>query len=98
MVVERLVRVARVWHSGLRLEAPGTWAAGDVPGLLRYMLQPMIQVLRKKGIPFHNPYRKANGLWNPLLVGRRTSSRTVLALLQAHPQYGEGTHEWTGGT
>ncbi len=62
-----------------------------------YMLQPMIQVLRKNGIPFHNPYRKANGLWNPLLVGRRTSSRTVLALLQAHPQYGEGAHEWTGG-
>jgi superfamily I DNA/RNA helicase len=62
-----------------------------------YMLQPMIQVLRKNGIPFHNPYRKANGLWNPLRVGRRTASRRILALLQAHPQYGEGAHDWTRG-
>jgi len=34
-----------------------------------YMLQPMIQVLRKNGIPFHNPYRKANGFWNPSASG-----------------------------
>jgi hypothetical protein len=62
-----------------------------------YMLQPMIQVLRKNGIPFHNPYRKANGLWNPLRVGRRTASRRILALLQAHPEYGEGAQQWTRG-
>ena len=36
-----------------------------------YMLQPVIQVLRKNAIPFHNPYRKANGFWNPLRMGRR---------------------------
>jgi hypothetical protein len=28
-----------------------------------YMLRPLIQVLRKQGIPFHNPYRKSNGFW-----------------------------------
>ena len=30
-----------------------------------YMLRPLIAVLRKHGIPFHNPYRKSNGFWNP---------------------------------
>lgn len=31
-----------------------------------YMLNPMISVLRKTGIPFHNQYRRKNGRWNPL--------------------------------
>ena len=30
------------------------------------MLRPLIQVLRKNGIPFHNPFRLKSGLWNPL--------------------------------
>ena len=36
-----------------------------------YMLRPIIAVLRKHGIPFHNPYRKSNGFWNPLRHGSR---------------------------
>ena len=32
-----------------------------------YMLQPMIDFLRTNGIPFHNPHRRSNGAWNPLL-------------------------------
>jgi len=31
-----------------------------------YMLEPIIRGLRKRGVPFHNPYRKSNGAWNPL--------------------------------
>lgn len=31
-----------------------------------YMLDPLIATLRKRGIPFHNPYRRTNGRWNPL--------------------------------
>jgi DNA helicase-2/ATP-dependent DNA helicase PcrA len=31
-----------------------------------YMLGPLKQLLRKEGIPFHNPYRKTRGDWNPL--------------------------------
>jgi len=63
-----------------------------------YMLRPVIQVLRKNGIPFHNPYRKANGFWNPLRIGRRGSAASrILALLVAHPGFGEGHRPWTRG-
>jgi DNA helicase-2/ATP-dependent DNA helicase PcrA len=31
-----------------------------------YMLTPIIKLLRNKGIPFHNPYRKVAHQWNPL--------------------------------
>jgi superfamily I DNA/RNA helicase len=63
-----------------------------------YMLDPLIQVLRKNAIPFHNPYRKANGFWNPLLAGNRGSTvRRILALLSRHPDY-SGIHgSWTFG-
>jgi len=55
-----------------------------------YMLNPVIAVLRKWGIPFHNPYRKSNGFWNPLRHGRNGSSANrILSLLVPHP--------WTHG-
>jgi superfamily I DNA/RNA helicase len=51
-----------------------------------YMLHPVIAVLRKWGIPFHNPYRKSNGFWNPLRHGRiGSSTNRVLSLLGPHP-------------
>jgi DNA helicase-2/ATP-dependent DNA helicase PcrA len=54
------------------------------------MLNPVIAVLRRAGIPFHNPYRKSNGFWNPLRHGRKgTSADRVLSLL--------GTQLWTHG-
>lgn len=34
------------------------------------MLRPMLALLRKAGIPFHNPYRRADGAWNPLQARR----------------------------
>ncbi len=60
-----------------------------------YILRPIIQVLRKNAIPFHNPYRKANGFWNPLRVGPHSVSRRILSLLVAHPKYREGHRPWT---
>jgi superfamily I DNA/RNA helicase len=63
-----------------------------------YMLQPIIQVLRKNAIPFHNPYRQSNGFWNPLRLGRRGSVvNRVLALLLAHPGFGERHRKWSAG-
>ena len=60
-----------------------------------YMLRPLIGVLRKRGIPFHNPYRKSNGFWNPLAVTRRNSAASrLLALLSAHRAHG-GSGRWT---
>jgi len=55
-----------------------------------YMLHPVIAVLRKWGIPFHNPYRKSTGFWNPLRRGRKeASSNRILSLLGGPP--------WTHG-
>ena len=51
-----------------------------------YMLHPIVAVLRKHAIPFHNPYRKSNGFWNPLRVGsRRSAANRILSLRVADP-------------
>jgi DNA helicase-2/ATP-dependent DNA helicase PcrA len=61
-----------------------------------YMLNPVVAVLRNWGIPFHNPYRKANGFWNPLRLGRNGSSANrILSLLIAHPDWGDDARPWT---
>ena len=62
-----------------------------------YVLEPLIQVLRKSGIAFHNPYRKSDGFWNPLRLGKKTAARRMLALLVAHPGYGVAQRGWTFG-
>ena len=63
-----------------------------------YMLRPLVAVLRKHGIPFHNPYRKSNGFWNPLRVSRKGSTASrILSLLVGHPDYGEDHRPWTHG-
>jgi DNA helicase-2/ATP-dependent DNA helicase PcrA len=63
-----------------------------------YMLRPLVAVLRKNGIPFHNPYRKSNGFWNPIRIGKRGSTASrILALLVAHPDYGADHRPWTHG-
>lgn len=52
-----------------------------------YMLEPLIKRLRGNGIPFHNPYRPADGRWNPLRsTGRGTSTVDRIArYLAPHP-------------
>lgn len=62
-----------------------------------YMLQPVVQVLRRNAVPFHNPYRRSNGFWNPLRMGRGSSANRVLSLLVAHPHFGESSRAWTCG-
>jgi superfamily I DNA/RNA helicase len=61
-----------------------------------YMLHPVVAALRRRSIPFHNPYRKSNGFWNPLRSGSKGSSASrVLALLVAHPDFDEAHRAWT---
>jgi len=45
-----------------------------------YQLQRMISNLRRDGLPFHNPYRRSNGAWNPL-ARRKGSTSTADRLL-----------------
>ena len=48
-----------------------------------YMLQNLIGALRETGTPFHNPYRRRNGAWNPLQKrrGQTSTADRVLAFL-----------------
>jgi superfamily I DNA/RNA helicase len=67
-------------------------------GSCSYMLRPLIQVLRKQGIPFHNPHRKSNGFWNPLRTGKPGSTAArILSLLVGHPDFGEDHCQWSMG-
>lgn len=43
-----------------------------------YMLVPVIHALRETGMPFHNPYRRTRGDWNPLRSSRGTSAAQKL--------------------
>lgn len=63
-----------------------------------YMLEPLVAVLRKNAIPFYNPYRRSNGYWNPIRLGRKGSAANrILALLAAHPDFGDERRDWTQG-
>jgi superfamily I DNA/RNA helicase len=63
-----------------------------------YMLRPLTQALRKQGVPFHNPYRKSNGFWNPLRIGKPGSTAgRILSLLVGHPDFGEDHRPWSLG-
>lgn len=69
-----------------------------------YMLEPLKAVLRKRGLPFHNPYRRKRGDWNPLFPAQHdfqahrderslTAAERILAFLRPHAVVGGGP--WT---
>lgn len=64
-----------------------------------YMLEPLIKHLREAGVPYHNPYRPAEGRWNPFggVTGMSTAER-VFRFLVMHPELDGTPHGrlWTG--
>jgi superfamily I DNA/RNA helicase len=57
-----------------------------------YMLKGVTRELRARGVPFHNPYRKTNGAWNPM----RGGVERTRALLAPFQRGREGQHPgWT---
>ena len=67
-------------------DAEGYMAEGKTVMFLAtcsYMLVPLVNELKERGIPFHNPQRKGNGSWNPLQTrpGQVTATDRVLAWL-----------------
>ena len=61
-----------------------------------YQLRPLIKMLRDRGWPFHNPYRRSNGFWNPIRTGKPgTAPNRILSLLAAHPDSGPDQRTWT---
>lgn len=76
---------------------PGIWADIDIVNPkahsktvmflapCAYQLQPLIAELRRRGIPFHNPYRRGRSDWNPLHPDKGVSSaQRLLAYLEPH--------------
>ncbi len=60
-----------------------------------YMLGPLLAVLRKRGIPFSNPWRRKRGDWNPLYPRRGMSSQDkmteflrIVCEVNYSPRYG----------
>lgn len=60
-----------------------------------YMLDPLKAVLRKRGLPFYNPYRRSRGDWNPLTSSGTSSSERLLAFLRPSIPVDEGGRMWT---
>jgi DNA helicase II / ATP-dependent DNA helicase PcrA len=66
-------------------------------GACSYMLDPLKAALRKAGIPFHNPYRKSRGDWNPLGASGTSTAARILAFLRPREDvWGEDAGEWSG--
>jgi DNA helicase-2/ATP-dependent DNA helicase PcrA len=61
-----------------------------------YMLRPIISLFRKNGFPFHNPFRRSRGDWNPLQVshGTSTSDRILAYLRPDTATWGEQARFW----
>lgn len=80
------------------LDDPNRGSGVDMPTAMvlaacGYMLNPLITELRKNGIPFHNPYRRNHGGWNPLIGSRR-----LLAFLRpSRDVWGDDARQWTWG-
>lgn len=67
-------------------------------GSCSYILQPTIHALREAAIPFHNPYRRKRGDWNPLAASRGVSAtERLLAFLRPEGDvWGDISRGWTG--
>lgn len=65
-----------------------------------FMLDQIKAALKAAAIPFHNPYRRKRGDWNPLVAGtekRRTAVDRLLAFLRPQPDvWGELSRWYTG--
>lgn len=62
-----------------------------------YMLGPFMKQARAAGLPFHNPYREEEYVYNPLRPARGiSSSQRILAYYRAEPDvWGEEARLWT---
>lgn len=60
----------------------------------KFMLNRVVSYLRAEGIPFHNPYRRKDGTWNPLHITKMPER--VLALLRPQRDvWDDAARMWT---
>jgi len=77
-----------MWHdpgsiveTAERMEAEGKTVM--IAATCGFMLKPVLTELRRRGVPFSNPWRTSRGDWNPLRVSRGTSiSSRIMAFLR----------------
>jgi len=64
-----------------------------------YMLNEIKTLLRKNGIPFHNPYRRSRHDWNPLQPARGVSTvERLLSFMRLDEKvWGDQSRMWTVG-
>ena len=79
-------RIGATWRTpdAMLHDVDGQLRAGRTVMVLAacsYMLRPLLALLREQGIPFHNPYRRQAGAWNPLRPARDGQVSTVDRLL-----------------
>jgi superfamily I DNA/RNA helicase len=61
-----------------------------------YMLNNIRRVLAERGIPYHNPYRRRRGDWNPLFAAKGiTAADRLLAFIKPHNSQGDAAQPWT---
>ena len=60
-----------------------------------YMLEPLIKLLRVEGFPFHNPYRRKQGAWNPMRKSRASVSTHTRVAAYLAPWSEGSTGMWT---
>lgn len=62
-----------------------------------FILNPILKLLRDEGVPFHNPYRRRAGNWNPLHASRGVPSkdRVLSWLAPREDLLGEEARVWT---
>lgn len=65
-----------------------------------YQLDALKKELKRQGVPFHNPYRRSRGDWNPMAPSteRTTSSadRLLAYLVMDEDAFGDASRLWTG--
>jgi superfamily I DNA/RNA helicase len=60
------------------------------------MLNNIRRVLAERGIPYHNPYRRRRGDWNPLFAAKGiTAADRLLAFIKPHNSQGDAAQPWT---
>jgi len=62
-----------------------------------FLMVPTVEVIRKRGLPFSNPWRTRRGDWNPLSRGRGiTMTQRILEYLRLDKRtYGDDYRLWT---
>lgn len=99
-VVRRLAGATVRWPEGLLRDLEITLAQGKTVMMLAtcgYFLRPLIALLKREGIPFHNPYRAKEREWNPFATstGAQAADRLLAYLRPFGDVWGDASRMWT---